>query len=142
MTMIKKLSVAAVLAGTLFSSAAMAELAIIGHPGMNLRGVNNDELAKVYLGNSKSLGGVDVNPVDQSEGSGARGEFYDKVVGKSESQLKRYWSQRVFSGKGKPPPSLADDQAVKDWVASTPGGIGYIDGGAVDGSVKVLSIIP
>jgi ABC-type phosphate transport system substrate-binding protein len=142
MTTIKKLSVAAVLAGTLFSSVAMAELAIIGHPGISLRGVTNDELSKVYLGNSKSLGGVDVNPVDQAEGSGTRGEFYDKVVGKSESQLKRYWSQRVFSGKGKPPPSLADDQAVKDWVASTPGGIGYIDSGAVDGSVKVLSIIP
>ena len=69
-------------------------------------------------------------------------KFYTDVVGKSEAQLKRHWSQLVFTGKGKPPPSVADDQAVKDWVASTPGAIGYIDGGSVDASVKVLSIIP
>ena len=142
MTLLKKLSAAAVLAGALLGNAALAELAIIGHPGIGLRGVTNDELAKVYLGSSARLDGVSVKPIDQAEGAPARSQFYDKVVGKSESQLKRYWSQRVFSGKGKPPPSLADDQAVKDWVATTPGGIGYIDGGAVDGSVKVLSIIP
>ncbi|HDP89978.1 MAG TPA: phosphate ABC transporter substrate-binding protein [Thioalkalivibrio sp.] len=138
----KKLALGTALAAALVSNAALAELAIIGHPGINLRGVSNDELSKVYLGNSSSLGGVSVKPVDQDPGSRARAQFYDKVVGQSEAQLKRYWSQRMFSGKGKPPPSLAGDEAVRNWVATTPGGIGYVDGSAVDGSVKVLSIIP
>lgn len=142
MNFLKKLTVGAALAGALLSNAALAELAIIGHPGISLRGVSNDELGKVYLGQSSNLGGVSVKPVDQAEGSSTRAEFYTKVVGQNEGQLKRYWSQRMFSGKGKPPPSLADDAAVKNWVASNPGGIGYVDGGAVDGSVKVLAIIP
>ena len=142
MKLMQKISFAAVLVGAVLANAALADLAIIGHPGINLRGVTNDDLAKVFLGKSKDLGGVDVKPIDQDEGSAARTKFYTDVVGKSEAQLKRHWSQLVFTGKGKPPPSVADDQAVKDWVASTPGAIGYIDGGSVDASVKVLSIIP
>ena len=48
----------------------------------------------------------------------------------------------MFSGKGQPPREVGDDAAVKAWVASNPEAIGYIDGKFVDGSVKVLFIIP
>ncbi|WP_422126879.1 phosphate ABC transporter substrate-binding protein [Thioalkalivibrio sulfidiphilus] len=142
MTFIKKAVAGGLIGAALFCNAALAELAIIGHPGISLRGVTHDEVSKVYLGTLSSLEGVSVRPVDQAVGSQARSEFYGKVAGMGEAQLARYWSQRMFSGKGRPPPTVADDAAVKDWVIRTPGGIGYIDSSAVDGSVKVLSIVP
>jgi hypothetical protein len=44
----------------------------------------------------------------------------------------------VFTGKGTPPKEVADDAAVKSFVATTPGAVGYIDESKVDASVKVL----
>ena len=64
------------------------------------------------------------------------------MIQKSEDELKGYWSKLMFSGKGQPPREVGDDAAVKAWVASNPDAIGYIDGKFVDGSVKVLFIIP
>lgn len=131
------------LMGLFLCSAAQAELAVIAHPDIGVDGVTEKELSAVYLGHAKRLSNdAFVTPVDQSEGSAQRKHFYKTVTGKSEAQLKRYWSKRMFSGKGKPPIVLGSDQAVKEWVAKTPGGLGYIDGKELDSSVKVLLILP
>lgn len=123
--------------------AANAELAIIAHPDTKAAGISKDELANLYLDKAKSLpDGTSADPVDQPEGSAARAKFYEQVTGKSERQIKSYWSKRMFTGKGRPPQTLSGDDAVKAYVAKTPGAIGYIDGQSVDGSVKILLILP
>lgn len=61
-----------------------------------------------------------------------------RVVGRSGAQLTSHWARLVFTGRAKAPEDLADDAAVKAKVASTPGAIGYISDGAVDGTVKVV----
>lgn len=122
---------------------ANAELAIIAHPGTKAAGISKDELASLYLDKSKSLpDGTAATPVDQPEGSPARSKFYEQVTGKDERQIKSYWSKRMFTGKGRPPQTLSGDDTVKAYVAKTPGAIGYIDGQSVDGSVKILLILP
>ena len=67
--------------------------------------------------------------------------FYKKVVGKSESQAKAYWSKQIFTGKGTPPEEVGGDDAVKAKIASTPSAVGYIDASAVDGSVKQVLLV-
>lgn len=52
--------------------------------------------------------------------------------------MKAYWSQLMFTGKAQRPRKVSGDAAVKSAVAGTPGAIGYISAGAVDGSVKVV----
>ncbi|MCE1228018.1 MAG: phosphate ABC transporter substrate-binding protein, partial [Firmicutes bacterium] len=77
-------------------------------------------------------------PVDLSEGSGPRNEFYQKVTGKSAAQVKAHWSKLTFSGAAQPPQALGSAQAVVKMVAENPKFIGYVDKAAVDGSVKVV----
>jgi ABC-type phosphate transport system substrate-binding protein len=81
---------------------------------------------------------ADIVPVDQAEGAGPRDEFYQKSAGKNAAQLKAYWSQRIFSGKGQPPKAAGDNGAVKAMLAANPTMVGYIDKSAVDASVKPL----
>lgn len=52
------------------------------------------EIKALYLGKSKKL-----KPFDQSAGSKIRMDFMDKVVGKSESQFKAYWSKKYLVKK-------------------------------------------
>ena len=122
---------------------AHAALAIIVHPGNNLSGISADEAADIYLAKAGVFAnGKRAIPVDQAATSPARKKFYTAVIKKDDSTLKVYWSKLLFTGKANPPRELADDAAVKSWVASNPDAIGYVDGKFVDSSVKVLLIIP
>lgn len=122
----------------LFVGAASAEVAVIVHPG-NGASLSAEDVQRLFLGKLKSFpGGADASPVNLKEGQSAREQFNQAVLGKSEAQLKAYWSQLVFTGKGTPPKELDNDDAVKAFVAATPAGIGYIDASKVDGSVKVI----
>lgn len=72
------------------------------------------------------------------EGNSTRSEFHSTVTGKSDAQLKAFWSKQVFTGKGNPPATVSSATAMKAAVASNPSAIGYIDEADVDGTVKVI----
>lgn len=104
--------------------------------------LSSDQVSAIFLGNVKSFpNGEKAIPVDQTAGSPAYGQFYGLVAGRSEAQIKAYWSRMVFTGKGAPPQEAGDAAAVKKLVASNPNLVGYIDASQVDGSVKVLAEI-
>lgn len=90
-----------------------------------------DEIAGIYLGKSNAL-----KPVDNA--GAVRGEFYTKVAGKDEAQVKAIWSKLVFTGKATPPKDLASSGDVVKAVGADPDAIGYVEKSAVDASVKVL----
>ena len=77
-------------------------------------------------------------PIDQVEGSAARDEFYLTFAGKSPAQLKAHWSKIIFTGRGQPPPEVANGGEVKKRLAENPNAIGYIERNLVDGSVRVV----
>lgn len=143
----KKLSqsllVAVTLALSTMSLTVHAALAIIAHPSNPLSGITAEEAERLYLGKTDEFSnGRHATPVDQAAGSTMRTKFYRSVIKKDDAELKAYWSRLVFTGKGQPPRELADDAAVKAFVAGNPDAIGYVDGKFVDSSVKVLLILP
>lgn len=125
------------------TATALAGMAVIAHPSNPLAGISQEQLAKIYLGKTRKFSdGKPVTPVDQREGSPIRNKFYQTVTDKNEAAVKAYWSKLLFTGKAQPPPDLGDDDGVKAWVAKNPEGLGYVDGKALDKSVKVLLILP
>ncbi|KAA8554014.1 MULTISPECIES: phosphate ABC transporter substrate-binding protein [Pseudomonas] len=133
-----KLTISALSACTLltFGSLAQAEVAVIVNTGASSTPTQS-EVANIFLGKDSSLKGVDQTPWNPT-----KDKFYSAVTNKNESQLKSYWSGLVFTGKGQPLPSVADDGAVITQVASQADAIGYVDKSAVSDKVKVLFILP
>ncbi|PVY77980.1 hypothetical protein C8D92_10212 [Tamilnaduibacter salinus] len=122
----------------LFSVSALAENAVIVHPSNSAK-LNQDQVAAIFLGKASSFpDGSEAIPVDQAEGSDIRKGFSESVLGKSPSQLKSFWSEKMFTGKGSPPKSVSDAAAVKELVSDNPNTIGYVDEKHVDGNVKVV----
>lgn len=117
-----------------------AEVAVIVSSNNSNSNISAADISKVFLGKSKSFpDGTQAIAIDKNDNSAARDEFNDKVLGKSSSQLKSYWSRLIFTGKGTPPKQVANDAAIKAAVAGNPAMIGYIDASAVDGTVKVVA---
>ena len=115
---------------------AQAEVAVIVNAGASAA-PSQAEVANIFLGKDKSLKGV-----DQAAWNPTKEKFYAGVANKNESQLKSYWSGLVFTGKGQPLPTVADDAAVVAKVGAETDAIGYVDAAAVSDKVKVLFKLP
>ncbi|MEQ8185892.1 phosphate ABC transporter substrate-binding protein [Marinobacter salarius] len=126
------------LTSLLVSPLVMAEVVVVGHPG-GPDSITSNQVRDIYLNRSQQLpNGQKAKPFELPEGDSARAEFHDKVTGRNDAQLKAFWSQQVFTGRGQPPAEQGNAAAMKATVASTPGSIGYLDSADVDSSVKVL----
>jgi ABC-type phosphate transport system substrate-binding protein len=122
------------------SQVCHADVAVVVNTA-NGSAISDKDISRLFLGKLKKFSGGDsATPVSSKAGTAARVEFEEKVLKKSASQIKAYWSKRVFSGKGKPPTEEADDAAVLAFVAANAGAIGYVDAASVDASVKVVKI--
>ena len=133
--------IAAIVASLLFFvlQTASAGIAVIGNSGIGVNSITAAQVADVFLGKMTKLpDGTPVTVIEHKDGDAVKDEFYDKVVGKSASQLKAYWAKLVFTGEGVPPKEFSGDKAVLDRVSGTPGAVGYVSDKSVDSSVKVL----
>jgi ABC-type phosphate transport system substrate-binding protein len=127
-----KTMIAAGLAFTAALQQARADVVVIVS-AQSTTTITASEISRVYLGESNTL-----TPVDLANPSHARREFYTKVVGKDDSQVRARWSKLVFTGKGSAPKELPSGEDVVKAVAADPHAIGYVDRSFVNMTVKVI----
>lgn len=121
------------------ASAAQAEVVAVVGARSPIGPLTEEQIADVFLGRLTRLpGGLLALPLDQAEGSPARDEFYRRVAGKSPAQLKAFWSKLIFTGRGRPPKSVASAADVLKFVRENPAAIGYVDRKYADASVRIL----
>ena len=128
-----KKTISIVVVGLLLSSAALADVVVVGNPAA--AALTKDQVSDLFLGKTSGM-----KLVDQPESSKFKAEFYGKL-GHDISQVKATWSRLIFTGKAQAPKEVSDSAAVKKAVAADPTTIGYIDKSEVDGTVKVLSTL-
>lgn len=120
-------------------SHAIADVAVVVHP-TNDSTFDQATIKKIFLGKAKSYSnGRSAILISASYNDPATEEFNSKVLGKSSSQVKAYWSKILFTGKGTPPQEMDSNAAVISSVASNPDAIGYLDASAVTADVKVVA---
>ncbi len=128
-----------VLAVSLSALSANAEIVVVVNPASSLDKLSDEDIGRLFLGKIKTFpNGKSATALNQNTDTTARGEFDSGVLGKSSQQLKSYWSQLIFSGKGKPPKEVGGDADMLKAVAADPQAIGYDSSSAVDSSVKVV----
>lgn len=117
---------------------AQAQNVVVVSSKSAVASLTKEQIADIYLGNSKEFpGGGQALPLLPASG-GARSEFFDKVLGKNEAQAKAIWARLVFSGKGSAPRDVADSAETVKLISSNPNCIGVIEKSAVNASVKVV----
>lgn len=135
------LIVIVLLAAAVVSARAQAQLVVIANPNVKAADVSRADLREVFTGASTSLpDGSHVVPVLQKSGS-AHEAFLSDFVGKSDAALNATWRSLVFSGQSSMPKMVDSDAAMVDYVARTPGAIGYIAKASPHEGVKVLAVM-
>ena len=62
------------------------------------------------------------------------------MLRKTPAQLKSYWNQQIFSGKGVPPPEADSTADVIAYVLANPGAVGYLPVDVDPGRAKVVEV--
>jgi ABC-type phosphate transport system substrate-binding protein len=131
--------VAAAFVVALVSTPVLADVVAVVSVDSHVTTLTKNQLIDIFLGKaSRFPDGTVAVPIDQAEGSSARDEFYLKVAGKSAAQLKAYWSKIIFTGRGQPPPVVANGVELKKRLGKDTAVIGYIDASLVDDSVRIV----
>jgi ABC-type phosphate transport system substrate-binding protein len=127
------------LALSLASHAVLADVVAVVSAKSAVTTLSRSQVTDIFLGRATRFpNGVQAVPIDQAAGSATRDEFYSKLAGKTAAQLKAYWSKIIFTGRGQPPPVVANSVEVKKRLAANPAAIGYIEQDLVDDSVRVV----
>ncbi len=133
-----------VLAFTVVSDASSGEdirYKLIVHPGNTAVSLSRSFVRDVFLKKSVEWGSGDsILPVDLAWKFPERHRFTEVVLRKTPAQLKNYWNQQIFSGKGVPPPEAASAQAAVAYVLANPGGVAYIPVTVDSGRAKVIPL--
>ena len=128
-----KTMIAACLAIAVVLQQARADVVVIVSAQSSAAKITPDQISRVYLGKSNTM-----TPVDIANPSPARREFYTKVIGKSEAQVKARRLSLVITGKGSSPKELPSGAEVVKAVAADPNAIGYVDRSYVNMTVKIV----
>ena len=132
----KKIQISLLLITAIFSTMAFSEVAVIVHPS-NGASLSKADITALFLGKKKAFpGGSSAVPIVLNDAT--TDEFNSKLLGKSASQLKSYWSKLVFTGKANPPKAVSADEMIQ-LIKSNPNMIGFIDSSKVTTDVKVIS---
>ena len=137
----KKLMYALLLAASasIFVVQAKAQVIVVANNSVKASDVSKNDLKDVFTGSSTSLGGGSVVPTLLKAGT-AHEEFLQAYIGKNDTAYRAGWRSLVFSGQGSMPKSVDGDAAVVEFVAHTPGAIGYIGKASPHEGVKVLAV--
>jgi hypothetical protein len=123
------------------SASEPAGFRVIVHPGNPLAAAERDVLADAFL--KKKIrwpDGEPILPVDQRVDTPVRERFSEAVLRRSVFAVRSYWQQRIFTGRGVPPPELESDEAVMRYVRTHRGALGYVGAGTALNGVKGLDL--
>jgi hypothetical protein len=127
-------------AALIFTVQAQSQVIVIANSGVKASEIGKSDLRDVFTGASTALpGGGSALPVLLKAGT-VHEEFLQAYIGKNDTAFRASWRSLVFSGQASMPKSLDSEAAVVEFVARTPGAIGYISKATPHEGVKVLTV--
>ena len=116
------------------------EFVVIANPETEATTIDRGLLRDAFLKKASTWDGVTLRPIDLAARYAVRERFTRDVLKKSPSQLRSYWNQQIFSGKGVPPPEVESPAAVVRYVSATRGALGYVPAGTDTAGAKVIGV--
>jgi hypothetical protein len=123
-----------------YTVAEAQDVVVIVNNGVKATTASSDDIRSVFTGDRSTLGdGSHVTPVTL-KGGAAHEVFLKNYVGKGDAAYRTAWRSLVFTGQGSMPKTFDSEMALIDYVAATPGAIGYVGKGTEHEKVKTLAI--
>lgn len=136
----------AILVGVCVATTTLAadvrpEWKLIGNPKHAAATLDRAFVRNAFLRKETAWGdGETIRPIDLPMKLPQRDQFTREVLKKTPAQLKSYWSQQIFSGKGVPPPEAESPNDVITYVLAHPGALGYVPADVDPHGARVIEV--
>lgn len=111
---------------------------VVTNKNVSAGAVNADTIKKIYTGYITKWPDNQTIVVAVMERSDSHKEFLKTYVNKSEAQFSASWKKMMFTGQASYPKNFDSAQSLVDFVAKTPGAIGYVDSAAKTDGVNTV----
>jgi hypothetical protein len=109
------------------SSADDPSFKVIVNPKNPISSISSEVLRNAFLKKEAAWSnGETIRPVDLPADSPVRERFARTALKKTPIQLRVYWNQQIFSGKGIPPLEAESIAKAISYVVANPGAVGYL----------------
>lgn len=112
---------------------------IIANPSVSESALSSQKISKIYLGKKTTWDNGTKISFALLKGD-THNHFLKSYIHKTDSQYKIFWKKQIFTGKGAPPQVFDSNKAMINFVAKTPGAIGYVSGDVKAANVKTITV--
>jgi len=126
-----------------FSLAVMAsEYTVIVHKAVPETEITSKDLQKIFLGEKTSWPNGDQVKIAALSSGELHSMFVRDILKMTPVQFTSLWKRSVFtgSGTGTDIKFFKNEEKLKEYVASTPGAVGYISSKSLDETVKAIQV--
>lgn len=110
-----------------YKSAARAQdIIVVANKGVRIFGIKDADLRAIFIGSkTRFADGSRAVPVIL-KGGPANEVFLQNHLGETPSDFQAQWRKAVFTGQGAMPRAFDSEAALLEYVAVTPGAVGYV----------------
>lgn len=113
---------------------------IIANESVPTMSLTSEDIKEIFLGRRISWENGEKVVFVVQDRTEASDTFLKTYVRKNAYDYDVFWKKQVFTGKGQIPPSFSSDQELVQFVAQTPGAIGYVSSNIDTENIKTIPV--
>ena len=123
-----------------WSAARAQDVVVVANKEVKIAEIGEADLRALFIGTkTKFADGSHAVPVTL-KGGPAHEVFLGKHIGVSSDEFRAQWRKAVFTGQGAMPKAFDSESALIEYVAVTPGAVGYVSRISSQNNVKCLAV--
>jgi hypothetical protein len=124
-----------------WSAASAQDVVLVANKGVQISEISNADLRAIFMGTrTRFADGSHAVPVTL-KGGPAHEVFLKNHVGEGPEEFRSQWRKVVFTGQGAMPKAFDSESALIEYVAATPGAVGYVSQISLQNRVKLLAAV-
>ncbi len=124
-----------------WSAASAQDVVLVANKGVQISGIRDADLRAIFTGEkTRFADGSHAVPVTL-KGGPAHEVFLKKHVREDPEEFRAQWRKAVFTGQGTMPRAFDSEAALIEYVAVTPGALGYVSRISPPDNVKCLRVV-
>lgn len=124
-----------------WSAASAQDVVLVANTGVRISEISDADLRAIFVGaKTRFADGSRAVPVTL-KGGPAHEVFLKNYTGESPDEFRAQWRKAVFTGQGAMPKACDSESALIEYVAATPGALGYVSRISSPDKVKCLAAV-
>jgi hypothetical protein len=122
-------------------AATAQDVVLVANRGVQISEITNADLRAIFIGTkTRFADGSHALPVTL-KGGATHEVFLKNHVGDAPEEFRSRWRKIVFTGQGAMPKAFDSESALIEYVAATPGAVGYVSRISPQDDVKSLTSV-